>query len=90
MKLLFINPPMDYSAVGKIFTFESYFPPLGIIYLARVIEDLGHKAEVFDFFAEQFTEEKLKKALSSTDIVCITITSQVSGSVVKITEFIKI
>ena len=89
MRFLFINPPMDYSAVDKIFTFESYFPPLGIIYLARVVEDLGHKAEVFDFFAEQFTEEKLKKALPSTDVVCITITSQVSGSVVKIVEFIK-
>lgn len=89
MRFLFINPPMDYNAVGKIFTFESYFPPLGIIYLAKVIEDLGHNAEVFDFFAEQFTEEKLKKALSTTDVVCITISSQVSGSVVKIVDFIK-
>jgi anaerobic magnesium-protoporphyrin IX monomethyl ester cyclase len=80
---------MDYEVIKREFSFEAYLPPLGLLYIASPLEKQGHKIELIDFVAEQFTEKKLMKALVKIDIVCITVTSQIVTSASKITELIK-
>jgi anaerobic magnesium-protoporphyrin IX monomethyl ester cyclase len=86
---LLLNPPMDYSLLRKEFSMEAYLPPLGLLYIARQLEKRGHHVTVVDFVAELFTEEKLNKLLETTDIVGVTITSQLASSAVKLVDFIK-
>ena len=80
---------MDYEIIKREFSFEAYLPPLGLLYIARPLEKQGHKIELIDFVAEQFTEKKLMKAISNKDVVCITVTSQIVTSASKITDLIK-
>jgi anaerobic magnesium-protoporphyrin IX monomethyl ester cyclase len=80
---------MDYEVIRREFSFEAYLPPLGLLYIASPLEKQGHKIELIDFVAEQFTEKKLMKALVKIDVVCITVTSQIVTSASKITELIK-
>jgi anaerobic magnesium-protoporphyrin IX monomethyl ester cyclase len=49
-------------------------PPLGLTYLAAVLEQNGHEIKIIDCPASNFNHEKLKKELSSfaPDIVGIT------------------
>jgi len=86
---LLLNPPMDYSLIQKEFSMEAYLPPLGLLYIAKQLEKRGHRVTVIDFVAEPFTEEKLSNLLKTTDIVGVTITSQIASSAVKLVDFIK-
>jgi len=54
---------------------SSYHPPLGLLYLGRILEDEGHKVEVIDFLAEKYPLKTLINNLPSTDAVGITIFS---------------
>lgn len=80
---------MDYNLIRKEFSMEAYLPPLGLLYIARPLEKRGHKVQVIDFVAETFTEDKLRQLLKKTDVVGITITSQVATSAAKLSNFIK-
>jgi anaerobic magnesium-protoporphyrin IX monomethyl ester cyclase len=86
---LLINPPIDYFMLRKEFSMEAYLPPLGLLYIAKQLENRGQKVLVIDFIAEPFTEEKLQKLLENTDVVCITVTSQIASPAEKIVAFIK-
>lgn len=86
---LLINPPMDYSMLRKEFSMEAYLPPLGLLYIAKKLETRGQNVTVIDFVAEPFTEEKLQDMLEKTDVICITITSQIATSAEKLVAFIK-
>jgi anaerobic magnesium-protoporphyrin IX monomethyl ester cyclase len=86
---LLINPPMDYSTLRKEFSMEAYLPPLGLLYIAKQLEDRDKEVMVVDFVAEPFTEEKLKELLEKTDVVCVTITTQIAASAEKLVAFIK-
>jgi anaerobic magnesium-protoporphyrin IX monomethyl ester cyclase len=59
------------------------------LYIARQLEKRGHQVTVIDFVAEPFSEEKLSQLLKTTDIVGVTITSQIASSAVKLVDFIK-
>jgi len=69
MKVLLIQPPATHIAKEDIVV-----PPLGIAYLAAVLERKGHKVYVVDAFAEMLDfnslEEKIKSL--SPDAVAIT------------------
>ena len=77
MKVLFFHP-----ASGQIEYASEYFistgallPPLGILYLARMLEINDHKVEVIDCNAEKITEDTIRKAVKSNDAICMTIYS---------------
>ena len=53
----------------------SYHPPLGLLYLGKMLEDGGNKVEVIDFLAEKYPVEVLKKSLNSTNAVGMTVYS---------------
>ena len=69
MRILLIQPPPR-----KIVTEDIVVPPLGIAYLAAVLEKKGHKVSIIDAFAEgldmQSLEERIKNV--APDLVGIT------------------
>jgi len=64
-------------------------PPLGLLYLARVLEDDGNEVEVLDFSAEKFEPHKLLSRLPSVDVVGMTVMSTSVHKVRKMIEMIK-
>jgi len=50
-------------------------PPLGLLYLAKILEQDGNKVNLLDFSAEKFETNKLMSGLLSADAVCMTIMS---------------
>jgi anaerobic magnesium-protoporphyrin IX monomethyl ester cyclase len=52
---------------------QSTSPPLGLLYLGAILEQEGHKVEIFDYNMEHVSDEKLKNALLSSDAVGMTI-----------------
>ncbi len=69
MRILLIQPPPR-----KIVSEDIVVPPLGIAYLAAVLEKKGHKVSIIDAFAEgldlRSLEDRIKKA--TPDLVGIT------------------
>jgi len=77
MKFLLIYPASrKYElASKKFFSTGAFLPPLGILYLAKMLEINGHDIEVLDCTAEDISENKLKEKILSSDAVGMTIFS---------------
>jgi len=74
MKFLLLNiaPGFEiFSKTKRDRTHSAFYPPLGLLYIGRSLEDEGHKIEIIDFLAEKNPIEKLRKSLSSVDAVGI-------------------
>ena len=54
----------------------AYSPPLGILYLARVLENSGNTVEIIDYNAEPFNKSELERKVISNDLVGISVTTQ--------------
>jgi radical SAM superfamily enzyme YgiQ (UPF0313 family) len=52
MKTLLINPPYPYAEVPVM--------PMGLLYLAAVLEQNGHEVEVFDLLVSRCSREKIR------------------------------
>jgi radical SAM superfamily enzyme YgiQ (UPF0313 family) len=48
-------------------------PPLGILYLSKILELNGHDVDVIDFNAETLTREQIKEKILSSDAVGMTV-----------------
>ncbi len=78
MKLLLLQIPPDYvfsPKIDKPQKISSYHPPLGLLYLGSVLENAGHNVELIDFLAESYPLKSLKKELSATDAIGISVFS---------------
>lgn len=78
MKVLFIHPAsgqLEFASKKYIST-DAYLPPLGILYLAKMLELNGHEVEVIDCNAEGVQNEKIKRAVQSCDAVGMTLYSE--------------
>jgi len=75
MKFLFAYPGIKRFKIGgsKDVSTGGNLPPLGILYIAKMLENNGHKVEVLDFNAEEFKKEKLRQRLKSSDAVGLTL-----------------
>lgn len=75
MKFLFFYPASSglELAVKKTLPIGAYLPPLGLLYLSKILELNGHDAEVIDFNAETFTRDKIKEKILSSDAVGMTL-----------------
>lgn len=72
--LLHIPPGFEFSLnTKKPQKISSYHPPLGLLYLGRVLEDEGHNVDIIDFLAEKYPVETLREFLSSADAVGISV-----------------
>lgn len=75
MNLIFFYPPPDDMSLTRENKTFSLAPPLGILYLAKIIEEEGHKVKIIDLRADFISEEKLQKELTGTDIIGVSIPS---------------
>jgi radical SAM superfamily enzyme YgiQ (UPF0313 family) len=52
------------------------YPPIGLLYIAAVLEEKGHKVELVDYLYEENPLETIKKYLPNTDLVGISLYTQ--------------
>jgi anaerobic magnesium-protoporphyrin IX monomethyl ester cyclase len=66
MKALLINPPYPFSEIPIM--------PMGLAYIAAVLEHHGHEVEVLDLLVSKYSKEKVKQKLEQykPDIVGLT------------------
>ena len=64
-------------------------PPLGLLHIARVLEDEGDVVTVLDFSAEKFDDKKILNALESVDVVGITILTVSLSNAIEMISLIK-
>jgi radical SAM superfamily enzyme YgiQ (UPF0313 family) len=66
-RVLLINPPKEVPLLD----WTMRYPPLGLMYIAAALD--GHEVEILDMKTEKTNDKKLRKKLSSVDIVGITV-----------------
>jgi anaerobic magnesium-protoporphyrin IX monomethyl ester cyclase len=49
-----------------------HLPPLGILYISKILENNGHKVEVIDCNAESLSRKKIRRKLNNCDVVGLT------------------
>jgi len=78
MKILLVYPSSGHIelAVSKYVTLGAYTPPLGLLYLGKMLEQHGHDVEIIDCNAEEINEEKIKAKVSSFDAIGMTVYSK--------------
>jgi radical SAM superfamily enzyme YgiQ (UPF0313 family) len=93
MKFLLINAHASIEIITptqkKKATKNPWAQPLGLLYIAGVLEQEGHHVEIIDLVAEDITEEKIQRSLSGVDAVGISVDSFAYSDVVHITKKIK-
>ncbi len=81
MKVLFIYSPIQKLELGPqniLIKKGSHAPPLGLLYLGRILEDSGYDVKIIDLLCEDMPDEKLKQNLQSADVVGMTLYSGLS------------
>jgi len=63
-------------AISKKIELKASFPPLGLLYLGKILEMNDYNIEIIDGNAEQINENKIKKIAGKSDVVGLTIYSQ--------------
>ncbi len=81
VNILLIYPPHAQFRVTETIKISigGFVPPLGLLYLARMLEDNGHHVTVIDSTAEQTPEDAVQRALSNIDVVGMTVYSGKAG-----------
>jgi len=75
MKILFFYPPDDGNSLFKNNNSFLFAPPLGILYLSKILEDQGHTVKVIDLRSENIRKKHLKFHVLTSDIIGISIPS---------------
>ena len=92
---MLIYPQSNYSYVGtrkNNDTVRGLAPPLGLLYIAKILEKEGDNVTILDFSCEAFEEQKLIDAVKTADVVGMTVLSfslENSIEIINITKKIK-
>ena len=62
-----------FKTSSDVLTFKGIAPPLGLLYIAKILEKEGDNVTILDYAAENFDEKKLKNAIKKADVAGITI-----------------
>ena len=62
MKILLIYPPVKFYFVEKVKFIKGLSPPLGLLYLAKNLENHDINVEIIDYSAEIYNEKKSRNA----------------------------
>jgi anaerobic magnesium-protoporphyrin IX monomethyl ester cyclase len=75
MRFLFIFPPGQRFIIAdkKVLPPGPYSPPLGLLYLSKMLEKKGHIVEVLDYNAENVNVSEFKKKIESADAIGMTV-----------------
>jgi len=68
---------------------QSTYPPLGLEYIGASLEKAGNKVEIIDFGAENVTIEQLKNSLIKSDIVGMSVYTNIYSIAANIAKVIK-
>jgi len=71
------------------FNSQTIYPPLGLLYIAAVLENDGHQVEIFDLFMEDLSSEQFTKTIASADAVGISVYMDNYRDVATISKIIK-
>ena len=89
MKILFLFPSGELTLGEQKFPHSPYTPPLGILYLSRILRARGHDAVVIDFCAEPLNEKRLKGAILSSDAVGMTVLTSALDNAITLSGMVK-
>ncbi|MHC4872335.1 MAG: B12-binding domain-containing radical SAM protein [Planctomycetota bacterium] len=92
MKILLINPPWIRSDSSVWSGVASIMPPLGLAWIAAVLEQEKHEVEILDTHALRMDHDKIREELQSRgkyDIYGITATTALIRSALQISKNIK-
>lgn len=91
MRFLLIHAHKGFDQpVKRKYTKEHpHTPPIGLLYIARSLEDEGHTVDFFEFFGEKDPFMKIQKLLTSADAVGISSSSFPYKPAMQIAKFIK-
>lgn len=62
MKIILINPPPLFSD-GSFNPIQNYYPPLGLLYIAAVLEKAGYEVSICDASVNNMSFEQIRKEL---------------------------
>ena len=88
---------MIYPPIESIFNnknsynvnFKGLAPPLGLLYISKILKEDKNDVEVLDFAAESFSEEILTKSVKTADVVGMTVLSFSLQNSIEIIKLIK-
>lgn len=96
MKILLVNPLyQNMNIAPSYFGFKTYmradYPPVGLSYIASVLENKGYNVKIIDSFIQSYTLSDIKKEIISfdPDVIGISATTQViyeANAIVKIAK----
>ncbi|VVB59668.1 Radical SAM superfamily protein [uncultured archaeon] len=89
MKFLLIYPPPEPFFIKDTRVFYGLSPPLGLLYIAKMLENDGDTVTVLDFSAEPFDEHELITRVDLVDAVGMTVLSSSLNDVKSIIGLIK-
>jgi anaerobic magnesium-protoporphyrin IX monomethyl ester cyclase len=73
----------------KNIAYKGLAPPLGLLYIAKILEEDGDKVTILDFSVDVFEEQKIVDAVKTSDAVGITVLSFALENVIEIIKIIK-
>jgi radical SAM superfamily enzyme YgiQ (UPF0313 family) len=89
MKFLFVYPPGGWAFGEQKVPLDPFTPPLGILYLSRILEEKGHTIEIIDFCAEPLDENRLRTAILSSDAFGMSVLTFTRENAIKLSGLVK-
>jgi radical SAM superfamily enzyme YgiQ (UPF0313 family) len=93
MKVLLINTTTGFDSVTSekrdYRIHLSLSPPIGLLYIARSLEDEGHKVNVIDYSCEENPNKKMNQSLNSYDVIGLEVLTDNREYVKNIADSIK-
>ncbi len=91
MRFLLIYPPTEpyFIQKTKARSFYGLSPPLGLLYIAKILENNGDAVTILDYSTKIFNEQTFFKMIDVADAIGMTIISPSLNEVKKIIELIK-
>ncbi|MCK4364629.1 MAG: radical SAM protein [Thermoplasmatales archaeon] len=93
MKILLINTSVGFDSIMSKENTDRFIasipPPTGLLYIARSLEDEGHKIKVIDIACEKNPMMEIKKSLNSCDAAGLNVFTMIRNDVEIIAKSIK-
>lgn len=93
MKILFLTPPYSVKERygNKVNLNKGYLPPLGLAYIASVLEQDKHKIKILDLQVYDLSSKKLLNEISrfNPDVIGVSSLTPTSSKAFKLAKFIK-